>query len=415
MKKMFSEMERRRFDRQLKLKNCGERGQVALKQSRVAVIGAGGLGCTVLTSLASTGVGQIKLFDFDRVSLSNLHRQPLYDESDIGKSKAHVARTVLKKINPHCEVIPFDQPLRRHHQRESLRDLDLIIDCTDRFPARANISAICAELEIPHCYASVSGTDGQVALFEPHSACFRCLFPTLPRPGLIKSCDQGGVLGGTALLVASIQAQVAIDYLLSRCKENNKLSKELVTTIHLISSLPFRTDQMSLKRSFSCSQCGDSVNVRYKETNEEPYPIPISCSEVRERLADGWRPMIIDVRDQHELIVGSISESVNIPISDLLRGIEHHATRSHDEVAEQAVNRRGISGDNDLHLVIDEVIISKEVLIYCERGPRAERAALHLHTYLREAPSPFRSMSAISKPVVYEMVGGYSGWRDQVK
>ena len=137
MSKSLSPEEMKFYDRQIKLSQCGLEGQVRLKQSTVAVIGAGGLGSAALQALALTGVGRLIIFDFDRVSLSNLHRQALYRHSDLGKSKVQVAKQRLSELNPWVDVDVYEHALRRYADLEKLQGADLIMDCTDRFAARS--------------------------------------------------------------------------------------------------------------------------------------------------------------------------------------------------------------------------------------------------------------------------------------
>jgi sulfur-carrier protein adenylyltransferase/sulfurtransferase len=378
----FSESERTWFDRQIKLHNCGVAGQVRLKESTVAVIGAGGLGCASLSSLVMTGIGRILIFDFDTVSLSNLHRQSLYRVCDVGRLKVEVASERLNDLNPWAHIEGYAQPLRRYSALSHLKQVDLILDCTDRFSARANIAAICQDLNTPHVYGSVSGRDGQIALFNPNYSCFRCLFPNLPTGGVIQSCDQGGVLGVTPQVIGSMQAQLAIDYLLSE-----RMTTRGGNRLHMISTSPLQTHQLNLSRLPSCPLC--SIN-HHHQLNEslEPFPIPISAHVVMSRLERGWMPVILDVRTPEEYGEGHLLKAINMDSDQLLSLFER----------------------NELPHKYQELILKEDLLIYCQRGPRAERAAKAIHAY--------RTASLGAKAVygeVYELVGGYSGWRDHIK
>lgn len=401
----LSKGELERYDRQIRLPSCGDQGQRRLKKAKIGVIGAGGLGCTAMTSLVSTGVGELRIFDFDRVSLSNLHRQPLYRESDIGEPKAFVAQKKLQSLNPYSKILAFDQALRRYETLEICKGLDLILDCTDRFSARANISSICTELSIPHCYASVSGRDGQLALFEPHTACFRCLFPTLPTAGIIQSCDQGGVLGVTAQMVAGMQAQIAIDYLLTPPRPLEEASRSEVE-LRLISTLPLSVQSMKLSRSIKCEFCVSNTRLSANSRAQlEPYPMPISSHTLNQKVRGGWNPLIVDVREAIELKEGRIQGSLHLPLSMLEETIKDY----------QRTQVRPSSDTNPYLSVIEQILSENEVLVYCARGPRAERAALALHQMINSEIKSKVTEEIEHKSTVYELIGGYSGWSDQQK
>ena len=145
----LSEEEKHRFDRQIRLPSCGEKGQLKLRNSTVLVVGAGGLGSAVLSSLAMSGVGQLIIYDFDRVSLSNLHRQSLYQNKDIGAYKVEVAKKRLLELNPFCNIRIFSQPLRRYNTSSMGLNVDLLVDCTDRFDVRCTIAELAHEWQIP--------------------------------------------------------------------------------------------------------------------------------------------------------------------------------------------------------------------------------------------------------------------------
>jgi molybdopterin/thiamine biosynthesis adenylyltransferase/rhodanese-related sulfurtransferase len=378
----LSESERTRFDRQIKLPNCGLDGQLRLKESTIAVIGAGGLGCASLTSLVMTGIGRILIFDFDTVSLSNLHRQSLYRECDVDRLKVEVAVERLHALNPWSRIEGYAQPLRRYSALSDLKGVDLILDCTDRFSARANIAAICQELNTPHVYGSVSGRDGQIALFNPNHSCFRCLFPNLPTGGVIQSCDQGGVLGVTPQVIGSMQAQLAIDYLLSE-----RMSTGGGNRLHMISTSPLQTHQLNLSRLPSCPLC--SINHHDQiDKSLEPFPIPISVHMVMNRLKRGWMPAILDVRTPKEYVEGHLLKALNLESDELLSLFE----------------------TDGLSHKYHELMIQGDLLVYCQRGPRAEKVAKAIHAYRISY-----HRAGVVHGNVYELVGGYSGWRDHIK
>ena len=402
MPKSLSPDEIKFYDRQIKLAQCGLEGQLRLKQSKVAVIGAGGLGSSALNALALTGVGHLVIFDFDRVSLSNLHRQVLYRHSDLGKIKVQVAKERLLELNPWLEITLYERALRRYADLELLQDVDLILDCTDRFAARANIAAICKDLQVPHAYASVSSTDGQVALFYPQGACFRCVFRDLPTGGVIQSCDQGGVMGVSPMMIGAMQAQIAIDYLLLKRPKDTAQAK-----LSLISTQDLRVYDLDLAQSSFCSLCNPQKVSQEQETKQnkvtqylEPFPIPMSTEEACFRIKNGWNPVIVDVRDTTERNQGYIENSIHREVTKLLKILEGFDAKSLQKA------------DPELY----QLLAARDTLVYCARGPRAEKAARALHK-VRQNQVFHQSLgiSIKNKNETYELVGGYSRWSEQVK
>ena len=421
----LSEAERVRYSRQLRLPSCGEAGQRALKGASVLVIGAGGLGCAVLTALVSAGVGRVVIFDFDHVSLSNLHRQPLYTASDVGALKVEAARSRLSALNPHVVIETCASPLlpRGALSPEAsllLRELDLIIDCVDRFDARLIAARYAHDLGVPHCYGAVSAESGQVALFEPHAACLCCLFPTLPGGGVIQSCDQGGVLGVAPQLIGSMQATLALNYLLrpTRSTQSSGDHDEVrggitdleMTTLTQVSLEPLNVYQLEVKRRDDCILC-KTVQTRAPRVTDDlihnherspEYVHPISSLGARALLASERPPLTLDVRDTAERSYGMIAGAQGLAMRDL----ERLCTST------LALLRSDPSGEPPQAL---RALISGDVIVYCERGPRAERAAAQLAQLrgalreLRGAPQDQES-SRESSGVVYELIGGYQGW-----
>ena len=393
--------ERQRFDRQLRLVTCGEAGQLNLKASKIIVIGAGGLGCAVLTSLVMSGVGHIIIYDFDRVSRSNLHRQSLYREQDIGEYKVEIAQKRLQELNPFCKINIHSEPLRRYNALEHFKDCDLIVDCTDRFDVRGSIAELAHDFKIPHLYASVSGRDGQVALFLPKKACFRCLFDKLPGGGVIQNCDQGGVIGVTPQMVGAIQAQVAIDYILVPPDQSQP------TTLQLVSTQPFRCHQMTIMPSANCPLCtvesNRNMNLEPSQGYSEPFPIPISSYDVQQRLKLGWTPIIIDVRSTEEVMtLGTISGSIHLESQNLIEQIETLLKNQ---------NKNNKKPTVDLTTIMQrEQAVIRDILVFCQRGPRAEKVASLLQCWHQKQILEWRDGQTSSFPETYELIGGFSGW-----
>ncbi len=213
---MTTHLSYERYQRQLILKNFGEAGQQKLLRAAVLVIGAGGLGCPVLQYLAAAGVGRIGIVDDDNISLSNLHRQVLYNTDDIGRSKANQAAVVLSRLNTDIEITPYTERLTVQNAFSLMKEYDIIVDCTDNFAARYLINDACVLLKKPLVFGAVSRYEGQVAIFNYKSKSsdttvnYRDLYPQPPKAGEVLSCEEAGVLGVLPGIIGSMQATEVI-------------------------------------------------------------------------------------------------------------------------------------------------------------------------------------------------------------
>ncbi|WP_300938908.1 ThiF family adenylyltransferase, partial [Corynebacterium stationis] len=207
----FSPQEISRYRRQLSLAGFGKDAQAKLRDSHVAVIGAGGLGSPALLYLAGAGVGKITIFDSDTVDVSNLHRQVIHTTDKIGVNKAESARQQMVALNPEITVEVVSQRLDENNILGHLRGADVVLDGTDNFATRYNASWACAILGIPHVWASILGFDAQLTVFyADNGPIYEDLFPIPPAPGSVPSCSQAGVLGPTVGIVGSSMALEAM-------------------------------------------------------------------------------------------------------------------------------------------------------------------------------------------------------------
>lgn len=193
-----------RYERQVILPEIGEEGQKRLAKSRVLIVGAGGLGSPAALYLAGAGVGTIGLIDDDVVSVSNLQRQVLYDEGQVGKPKALCARQRLQALNGEIAVCAYNERLSEENARTLISQYDIVVDGTDNFETRLLISDTCRELNKPYVYAAIGGLEGQVAVLCKGSATYRTLFPELPSPSDIQTGKK--VVGVTPAVVGSVAA-----------------------------------------------------------------------------------------------------------------------------------------------------------------------------------------------------------------
>jgi adenylyltransferase/sulfurtransferase len=252
----FSEDEVRRYARHIILPGIGGDGQQKLMDSKVLVIGAGGLGSPAAMYLAAAGVGTIGLVDFDHVDLSNLQRQILHDTSDVGRPKVASAKDRLNELNPNVEVIPHETMLSSANAFDILGPYDVVIDGTDNFPVRYLVNDATQMLGKPLVYGSIFQWEGQASLFlpGPDTPCYRCLFPEPPPPGTVPSCAEGGVFGVLPGIIGSIQAVEAIKLLLG-------IGESLAGKLVLYDALRNEFTTVNLRWDPDCPVCGKHPTV----------------------------------------------------------------------------------------------------------------------------------------------------------
>lgn len=208
----FRDAELDRYARHLVLREVGGSGQQKLKSARVLVIGAGGLGSPVLLYLAGAGVGQIGFIDDDIVSLSNLQRQIIFDENQLGMPKVFAAEAKMKALNPFIDLRPYNRRFDADIAEDLVAEYDLVIDGTDSFTTRALVNAACVAKSVPLISGAISQWEGQVTVFDPGmgSGCYACLFPEEPAAGLAPSCAEAGVIGPLPGIIGSMMAAEAV-------------------------------------------------------------------------------------------------------------------------------------------------------------------------------------------------------------
>ena len=210
---MFSDLEFERYRKQLNLPEWRKQQQMRLKESKILVVGAGGLGCGALPFLAAAGVGSITILDEDVIDLSNLARQVLYKTEDVGASKALKSAEALQALNPSITIQGIAENLTADNATHYIGQHDLIIDCTDNFSTRYLINDSCETLKKPFVYGAIHAWEGQFAVFHPAGPSYRLLFPVEPSPQEIPACDEVGVLGVLPGIIGLFQAKEAIFYL----------------------------------------------------------------------------------------------------------------------------------------------------------------------------------------------------------
>ncbi len=241
----------KRYSRQLILPDFGTKEQGRLKRARVAVTGAGGLGCPISTYLTLAGVGEIHIIDFDRVELSNLNRQFLYTPGDAGRQKAEVAAKRLGEINPEIKVEAITEKITYDNAFELLKGYDAIVDGTDNFAVRYAVNDAAVVNRVPLFHGAALMYEGRAMSIIPReTACFRCVFPEPPPAGMIPTCREAGILGSVVGIVGAIQASEAIRYLAG-------LEIGLKNRLLIINADEMRFEKVRIARSSECTACGE--------------------------------------------------------------------------------------------------------------------------------------------------------------
>ncbi len=209
------EQSNNRYHRQILLPEIGIEGQNRLYRSKVLVIGAGGLGCPVLQYLAGAGVGTIGIIDFDSVELSNLHRQVLFGEADLGRNKAEAASDRLRELNSDISVHVYPEALTAKNALSLVSEYDIIVDGSDNFPTRYLVNDACVVQGKPWVYGAIFKFQGQVSVFNyDQGPTYRCMFPTPPKPGEVPSCSEAGVLGVLPGMMGTLMANEVLKMIL---------------------------------------------------------------------------------------------------------------------------------------------------------------------------------------------------------
>jgi molybdopterin-synthase adenylyltransferase len=244
-----------RYSRQIILPNIGGKGQEKLLNGKALVIGAGGLGSPCALYLASAGVGRIGIVDSDVVEVNNLQRQIIHSTANVGKPKAESAKERINAINPDVEVIPYKLRVTSKNILDIIKDYDIIVDGSDNFPTRYLVNDACVLSKKPLSHGGIFRYDGQAMTVIPgQGACYRCLFPEPPPPGLVPSCQEAGILGAVAGVIGTIQANEVLKYILNM---GDLLSGKLLVFNALDSS--FR--QVKVPRDPKCPVCGENPTV----------------------------------------------------------------------------------------------------------------------------------------------------------
>jgi sulfur-carrier protein adenylyltransferase/sulfurtransferase len=314
----------RRYSRHLILPEVGLAGQKRIKAASVLCIGAGGLGSPIAMYLAAAGIGKIGIVDFDTVDFSNLQRQILHTDADVGRSKAESAKETIRGINPHCEVVIHNTRISSENALDLIQPYDIVVDGTDNFPTRYLTNDACVLLKKPNVYGSIFRFEGQASVFAPHlgGPCYRCLYPEPPPPGMVPSCAEGGVLGVLPGIIGCIQATEILKLAIGK-------GTSLVGRLVLFNALDLKFRELKLRKDPQCPICGEHPTIKELIDYEvfcgiEPTPVQngnpdeVTVQDMKKALDDPKLGIkVIDVREPFEYEIARIEGVPLLPMSEL--------------------------------------------------------------------------------------------------
>jgi sulfur-carrier protein adenylyltransferase/sulfurtransferase len=366
----LSSSEMARYSRQMVIPEVGSEGQMKLKSGSVLVVGVGGLGAPAATYLAAAGVGRIGLVDRDEVEVSNLQRQTLYSQKDVGMLKVTAAADRLREMNPEIKVVRHNLTLDSSNAMEVLGGYDIVIDGTDTFPTRYLINDACALLGKPDVYASVLRFDGQASVFDAsRGPCYRCLFPRPPPPGSVPSCAEAGVVGVLTGIMGSVQAAQAINILLG-------VGSPLTGRLLVFDARNTSFTELRIKKNPGCPLCGNEPSITklidyddFCGISKEAESDEVSPLAVKQWIDSGRGVSLLDVREPFEFRICRLEGAELLPLREL--------------------PRRFADLDKDA-----------EYVVYCHTGVRSRTAV--------------GMMKAAGFRKARNLTGGISAWADQV-
>jgi molybdopterin/thiamine biosynthesis adenylyltransferase/rhodanese-related sulfurtransferase len=308
----LSAQQARRYSRQIVIPQIQASGQERIRNAKVLCIGAGGLGSPALMYLAAAGVGTIGIVDFDTVDETNLHRQVLFGQSDIGKKKVDVAKSKIEESNPLVTVTTYPVRINPSNVLEIMAGYDIVIDATDNFATRYLINDAAVLLNKPYVWGSVNRFDGQAAVFwSSLGPCYRCLHPEPPAPGTVQNCADAGVLGVLCASIASIQVNEVI-------KAITGIGELQIGKLMIYEALEAEHSKIDIHKNPLCVICGENpTQVGLLENYESFCGVAsapeISVEDLKKKFAANDDFILIDVREPDEFASSRIPGSVLIP------------------------------------------------------------------------------------------------------
>jgi len=368
----LSQEEILRYGRHLIIPDVGLTGQRRLKDAKVLMIGAGGLGSPVGLYLAAAGVGTLGIVEFDTVDASNLQRQILHGTKDVGRKKLDSATDRIHDVNPNVKVVGHDVRFDASNALDLIRGYDLVVDGTDNFAARYLTNDACVLLGKPNVYGSIFRFEGQASVFcTADGPCFRCLHRDPPPPGAIPSCAEGGVLGVLPGLIGTVQATEAVKLITG-------IGQPLVGRLLLVDALQAGFRTVKLRRDPDCPACGKRTITSLVEYTElcgiarhaDDADVPVIEPAELERRLQGGEPLdLIDVREPNEWEIGRIEGARLAPLDTILE-------------------------------TLATVDLQRDVVVYCKAGVRSAKAV--------------RQLKAAGFTRVWNLAGGIDRWSAEV-
>ncbi len=342
----LTEIELLRYSRHTILPQMGEKGQLILKNSRILVVGAGGLGSPILAYLSAAGIGKIGIIDDDKVEQSNLQRQILHNEKDIGRLKVDSVVDKIKSLNSNIDVVSYSKRLDKENAIQIINNYDLIIDGTDNFPTRYLLNDACEILNKTWIFGSIHQFEGQVTTFNHKGGPnYRDLFPEPPPSNMIQNCEEGGVLGILPGVIGTMQATEAIKLLLN-------LGSNLSGKLLVYDALSMNTKLFSYTRTERITVTELGIYTGSCSVEEEVSQIPhqnISPLLAKRKMDEGWEPFVLDVRTEKESMIATI-KNTNLLVPHI-----------------QIMNNT------------EKIPKDKDILVYCHHGGRSSMAATILN------------------------------------
>jgi len=317
----------RRYSRHLIIPDVAMAGQQRMMNAKVLCVGAGGLGSPALMYLAAAGIGTLGIVEFDTVDESNLQRQIIHGQSDIGKSKAESARAKISEINPYVKVITHETRLDTSNVMEIFAQYDIIVDGTDNFATRYLVNDACVLLKKPYVWGSIYRFDGQASVFwAEYGPCYRCLYPEPPPPGMVPSCAEGGVLGVLCATIGSIQTTEAI-------KVITGVGDPLIGSLMVYDALDMNFRKVKIRKDPQCPICSENAPQTTLLPDYEVFcgtlsdaaqaassGSTISVAELKAKMDADENFYLIDVREPSEFEIVRIPNSHLIPKQGFIEG-----------------------------------------------------------------------------------------------
>ncbi|SFE80984.1 molybdopterin-synthase adenylyltransferase MoeB [Thermoflexibacter ruber] len=372
---MLSIQELRRYHRQIILPKVGVAGQNSLKNARVLVIGAGGLGCPLLEYLTAAGVGRIGIVDSDSVDVTNLQRQVIYRTQDEGKPKAPTSAELLQQRNPHVQFDIFQMQLNSQNALQIIENYDIVADCSDNFPTRYLVNDACILLKKPFVYGAIYQFEGQVSVFNLHDASptYRCLFPKPPSAEEAPNCATAGVFGLLAGMIGLYQANEVLKIILGvgEVLDGKLLMINMLDATSRTIKIKQRFDKNSITELIDYDVFCNSYSTEVTSSDAIHLSLKsITVQELKEALDRGEDIFLLDVREAHEYEICHLEEAVQIPMSSIS---EH----------------------------VDLIPQNKKVVVYCHHGMRSANVIKYLEKKIQHRH-------------LYNLAGGIHQWASEI-